>query len=201
MKKKHIRTVGLLIGIAAFALAITGGAVGGSSNNNNSKIRWDIVSIDFVAGTIDAGGTASALAADGSKITMTGSGTFRSNPGKPQSVTGGGTWTTFAPGGAVAGSGTYAVTGFIDWEVAPGTAPPLTNLFADPANARAGLAFLHIAYSDGSDGVLVVSCALVGTPSSVLEGITASKSFVDYFDPVPPAPGVDANRTLFTVAK
>ncbi|MGH3103591.1 MAG: hypothetical protein ACRDN6_05785 [Gaiellaceae bacterium] len=197
MKKKRLTAVGLLIGIAAFALAIAGGAVGG----DNHKIRWDIVSIDFVAGTLDAGGFASALAADGSKITMTGSGTFRSNRGNPQSVAGGGTWETFAPGGVSTGSGTYEVTGFVDFEVAPGTAPPLTNLIGDPADARAGLAFLRVAYSDGSNGVLVVSCHLVGTPDSVFEGITASKGFVDYFNAAPPAPGVDANRTLFMVVK
>jgi hypothetical protein len=195
--KKRVILVGLLTGIAAFALAVAGGAVGGSDNH---KMRWDIVSIDFGAGTVDAGGFASALAADGSKITMTGSGTFRSNPGNPQSVTGGGTWTTFSPGGAATGSGTYEVTGFVDFDVAPGTAPPLTILIDDAADARAGLAFLRIAYSDGSDGVLVVSCHLVGTPDSVFEGITASKGFTDYFNAVPPAPGVDANRTLFTVA-
>jgi hypothetical protein len=94
------------------------------------------------------------------------------------------------------------VTGFVDWHLAPGTAPPLTNLIGDPADARAGLVFLTIAYSDGSTGVLVVSCHLVGTPDSVFEGITASKGFVDYFNAVPPpAPPGDANRTLFMVVK
>ena len=198
MKRKRLVALAPLGVLIAFAFSVfASGAAGG----DNHKMRWDIVSIDFAAGTLDAGGVASALAADGSKITLTGSGTFRSNPGKPQAVTGGGTWTTFGPGGATTGSGTYKVTGFVDFDVAPGTAPPLTNLFADPADARAGLVVLRIAYSDGSDGVLVVSCHLVGTPDSVFEGITATKGFVDYFDAVPPAPGVDANRTLFTVVK
>jgi hypothetical protein len=177
------------------ALAISGLAVGVVSGVDNHKIRWDIVSIDFVAGTVDEGGTASALAADGSMITLTGSGTFRANPGNSQAVSGGGTWSTST------GSGTYWVTGFVDWHEAPGVAPPLTNLIGDPADARAGLVTLRIAYSDGSDGVLVVSCHLVGTPDSVFEGITASKGFVDYYNAVLPTDGVDANRTLFMVVK
>ena len=41
------------------------------------------------------GGEASACAASScdNMITLTGTGTFRANPGKPQDVTGGGTWT------------------------------------------------------------------------------------------------------------
>jgi hypothetical protein len=60
----------------------------------------------------------------------------------------------------------------------------------------------EIAYSDGSKGTLTVSCHLVGTPDSVYEGITATKSFVDYTNPeAPPAPPGDANRTLFQVVR
>lgn len=189
-RRTFLITLSTAIALAISALAV--GVVGGADNN---RMRWDIVSIDFAAGTLDEGGVASALAADGSMITLTGSGTFRANPGNPQAVSGGGTWVT------ATGSGTYWVTGFVEWHLAPGVAPPLTNLFGDPADARAGLVFLKIAYSDGSTGVLVVSCHLVGTPDSVFEGITASKDFVDYFNAVPPAPGVDANRTLFMVDK
>jgi len=189
-RRTFLITLSTAIALAISALAV--GVVGGADNN---RMRWDIVSIDFAAGTLDEGGVASALAADGSMITLTGSGTFRANPGNPQAVSGGGTWVT------ATGSGTYWVTGFVEWHLAPGVAPPLTNLFGDPADARAGLVFLKIAYSDGSTGMLVVSCHLVGTPDSVFEGITASKDFVDYFNAVPPAPGVDANRTLFMVDK
>src|SRR5918911_973892 len=41
-----------------------------------TRVRWDIVSIDFVKGTVSAGGKASAIAQDNSTITLTGSGTF-----------------------------------------------------------------------------------------------------------------------------
>lgn len=46
------------------------------------------------------------------------------------------------------------------------------------------LAVLRITYSDGQRGVLFVSCALLGTPSTVYEGAHATKGFVDYFAPV-----------------
>jgi len=193
-----VGTVGALLATGAAAFALAGGASGGTDNH---LMRWDIISINFAAGTASAGGMASARAADGSKITLTGNGTFRENPGNPQAVTGGGTWQTFAPGGAPTGSGTYEVTGFVTYELAPGTPPPgIPNDLIDgtTANNRAGLLVVEIAYSDGTEGTLTVSCHLVGTPDSVFEGITASKRFVDYtFAEAPPAPPGDANRTLF----
>lgn len=185
----------MLTALAAFALA--GGASGGTDNH---LMRWDIISINFGAGTASAGGIASARAADSSRITLTGQGTFRENAGNPQAVTGGGTWRTFAPGGAPTGNGTYQVTGFVTFEPAPGTPPPLQDLIdGSVANNRAGLLVVEIAYSDGSEGTLTVSCHLVGTPDSVFEGIAASKGFVDYTFAEAPAPGVDANRTLFQI--
>ncbi|HEY3124160.1 MAG TPA: hypothetical protein VGK70_08855 [Thermoanaerobaculia bacterium] len=54
-----------------------------------------------------------------------------------------------------------------------------------------GLLFtlVKIAYDNGSEGTLVVSCHLVGTPDSVFEGVTATKGFVDYWNrEAPPAP-------------
>src|SRR2546422_1768258 len=77
-----------------------------SASASNNHMRWDIVSINFGTGTLSAGGVASARAnLDLSKITLTGSGTFRSNPGNPQDVTGGGTWQTFDASGGPARSG------------------------------------------------------------------------------------------------
>jgi hypothetical protein len=156
-------------------------------------MRWDLISIDFGTGTVSAGGVASAFANDGSEITLTGSGTFRSNPGTPQAVTGGGTWETST------GSGTYVVTGFVRYDVAPGTFPLPHDNIGNPADARTGLAVLKISYNDGSDGVLLVSCHFPGTPDAVFEGVTASKGFVDYWRPDVPVALVDANRTAFHV--
>src|SRR5256885_8918091 len=61
-----------------------------SASAGNHHMRWDIISVNFGTGTVSAGGVASALANDNSKITLTSTGTFRSNPGNPQDVTGGG---------------------------------------------------------------------------------------------------------------
>lgn len=165
-----------------------------AAGSQNSLIRWDIVSIDFGTGTVSAGGVASAFANDGSEITLTGSGTFRSNPGEPQAVTGGGTWET------ATGSGTYQVTGFVSFVLAPGTFPLTNDNIGNEADARAGLAVLKISYSDGSHGVLIVSCHFNGTPDAVFEGVTASKGFVDYWNrEAPPAPPGNADRTAFHV--
>jgi hypothetical protein len=163
-------------------------------------MRWDIISVNFATSTASPGGMASAFANDNSKITLTGSGTFRSNSGESQNVTGGGTWTTHAPGGSVTGSGTYEVTGFVSYVLAPGTFPLANDNIGSPADARAGLAVLKISYSDGSDGVLIVSCTIAGTPAAVFEGITATKGFVDYWNrEAPPTPPGNANRTVFHV--
>jgi hypothetical protein len=163
-------------------------------------MRWDIISVDFATGTLSAGGIASARANDNSKITLTGSGTFRSNSGNPQDVTGGGTWETFSSGGASTGSGTYAVTGLVSYVLAPGTPPLPNDNIGNGADSRAGLVVIRIAYSDGSEGTLVVSCHLVGTSDAVFEGVTASKSYVDYWNrEAPPAPPGNANRTVFHV--
>jgi hypothetical protein len=163
-----------------------------AAGSQNTLMRWDIISVDFVTLTASAGGTASAFANDNSKITLTGTGTFRSNSGNSQNVTGGGTWETST------GSGTYEVTGFVSYVVAPGTFPLAHDNIGNPADVRAGLAVLKISYSDGSDGVLIVSCTIAGTPAAVFEGITATKGYVDYLRP--DVPGND-NRTVFHVLK
>ena len=117
-----------------------------------------------------AGDPAVAKAADGSTITLIGTGTFIA--GDPDEVTGGGTWNL-----STGGSGTFRVTGLIRFDLAPGSVPAFPDF-------RAGLAFLRISYSDNSRGILVASCHLPGTPDSVFEGATASKGYSDYGCPV-----------------
>ena len=184
--------------------------------NGDGKYRWDIVHISsFSPVTAFPGGFASALANDGSKITVTGNGTF--DPQEPDEVTGGGTWITFAPDDTtVTGSGTYRVQELIRFTVAPGvqTLGVIDNIpgaIGDLTDQRSGLMLVRIAYSDGSKGVLVVSCHLNGgpdfvarpaSPPSIFEGVTVSKGYVDYWNRVPPigAPTpVDGNRTLFHI--
>ena len=201
-KRLSIRpTAGITLAVAVLALtSLTDRAAAGTGNH---LMRWDIISVDFSTGTLSAGGVASARANDGSKITLTGFGTFRSNPGNPQDVTGGGMWTTFdSDGTTVTGGGDYEVTGFVSFEVSPGTPPLPNDNIGILADNRAGLLIVEIAYDDGSEGTLVVSCHLVGTPNSVFEGITATKGFVDYWNrEAPPAPPGDANRSTFHVLK
>jgi hypothetical protein len=192
--------------VLGLPLLIVGNAYG------DTKYRWDIVSLSLVGTTpnINPGGTGSALAQDGSMITVTGSGTFTVGD---DDVSGGGTWKTFAADGTtLTGMGSYRVTRLIRFEVGTGHQ---TSILHDNigdgtlTDNRAGLAILGIAYDDGSRGVLAVSCHLNGNPppqgpdaapASIFEGITASKAFVDYWNRVPPAgsPGTaNANRTLF----
>jgi hypothetical protein len=186
----------LVVVLLGSALFVSRASAGGT------KFRWDIINIDFAAGTINPGGHASAIANDGSSITLTGQGTFNSasNFGN-RDVTGGGTWQTFDPSHNPTASGTYQVTGFVSYTVFRGVPPPLKDLIGDPATARSGLAFLAIQYSDGSTGVLTVSCEQPGPPAivpeTVFEGIRVSKDFADYWNGTSPVPGVNGNRTLF----
>jgi len=189
----------LVVTLLGSALFITRASAAGT------KYRWDIISIDFAAHTISAGGSASAIANDGSSITLTGEGTFNaaSHFGN-RDVTGGGTWQTFDKNGNLTASGTYQVTGFVSFTVVRGVPPPLKDLIGDPAQARSGLLFVTIQYSDGSTGVLTVSCAQPGPPAivppSVFEGIRVSKDFADYWNgEEPPAPPGNGNRTLFHI--
>jgi hypothetical protein len=91
----------------------------------------------------------------------------------------------------------YEVTGLVRWELAPGTFPLTFDHIGNIPDVRAGLVFLRIRYSDGSLGVLAVSCHINGTPDAVFEGVTASKGFVDFWNRENATPGVAGDRTLF----
>lgn len=178
----------LILLVLPLVLALTG--ANGDGDHKATTYRWDIVKItSFNPLTVAEGGLASALANDGSRITMTGNGTF--DPREPDEVTGGGTWTTLAPDGVtVTGSGTYRVQQLVRFDVSPGVMTPGTidnipGAKGDLTDIRAGLLFVRIAYSDGSKGVLVVSCMLDGSPAANFEGITASKGNTDYWNRLP----------------
>jgi hypothetical protein len=189
----------VLLGLAATSFAwLTARAGGGATH-----FRWDL--IHLIGNVISAGGTDSAKAADGSQITLTGSGTWVSTPSAaaPQAVTGGGTWQTWDSTGASTGSGTYAVTGLVSFNNAgPNGVPPptLVDTIGSYLDARGGLLVLTVQYSDGEQGVLTVSChGPVNVPNTVFEGITATKGIVGYVDRGKPAAGADGNRTVFHV--
>jgi len=152
----------------------------------DSRYRWDFPVFSLSNGviTVRAGGTASALAQDGSKITVKGFGTFEVG----DDATGGGSWTTFAADGVtVTGTGNFVVTGLIRFVLAPGRLPPtFHDTIGDVNKTHAGLAHLRVQYSDGSKGILIISCAAPGAPPSMFEGITASKGFVDYWNRLAP---------------
>jgi hypothetical protein len=162
-----------------------------------ANIRWDIISIASVA-TGAPGGIASAFANNGSQITITGSGTFiapAGGDGTSSATTGGGTFNIHTADGTLRASGTYTVTGLVRWEE-KGTFP--TPPF--PPNTVGGLAVLRVEFSDGSHGVLTVSCHSVNDSSpAIFEGITVTKDFVAFWNRQAPVAGVDANRTQFHV--
>jgi hypothetical protein len=163
LEQRHLTSRNLIRGavllglvLAAFSLLATNGKVRAS---DDAQFKWVIAS------------SASALAVDGSSITLTGTGTFA--PGDPDEVTGGGTWAV-----STGGSGSFRVTQLIRFDLAPGSVSNPT--------IHAGLAFFRVAYSDGSRGVLTVICALPGSPSNIADSGLASKGFVNYFNRQPP---------------
>ena len=140
----------------------------------------------------------------GQTIAMrTGSGTF--NAGAPRAVTGGGTYRVSDPQGGPMFSGTYRVTEVLFWEEAPGVWTPATQSRIAPIeDHRAGLAVLRLAYSDGNQGVLVVSCrAPTQTPPPVFEGIVAAHSHTFFWNHglAQSAPFVNENRTAFALLR
>jgi hypothetical protein len=192
----------LLLGIAVASLALL--AVGAGGPKGAIHLSWDLIHLFGIYGnTLSAGGFDSAKAADGSQITLTGSGTWVDTPGngEAQAVTGGGTWETFDSTGDSTDSGTYAVTGLVSFENAgPNGSPALTDTIGSYLDARGGLLVLRVLYSDGEQGVLTVSChGPVNVPNTVFEGITTTKGIVGYVDRGKPVGGVDANRTVFHV--
>ena len=209
------RTILTLLLIATVAGISVGGLAlsGGTASARAEFLSWDIISLDFSNApdqlTANPGGVASARSGDvadaGGSITMTGAGTFVV-PGTARSsaVTGGGAWETFDKGNST-GSGTYVVKSVVSWVPAPGSllGSIIVDNNGDAADSRAGLVTFLIEYSDGSLGVLTVSCQLPTTPDEekavIQEGITATKGFVHYWDRDDPALGVDTNRTVFHV--
>ena len=206
-----------LLAVVAVLTALTVGVlapVSGAADARPQLLDWDIISLDFSDApdqlVANPAGFASARSGDvadaGGTIRMTGAGTFVAPVGRrSHRVTGGGTWETFDNAGHSTGSGTYVVKSVVSWRPAPGSllGTIIVDNNGDAADSRAGLATFAIQYSDGSRGVLTVSCQLPTTPddikAQIQEGITATKGFVHYWDRDDPAVGVDANRTVFHV--
>ena len=174
----------------------------------DTKLRWDLISVQFRAPSapdiVSPGGSDSAVANNPAgmprlRIKLTGSGTF--TQWDPTDVTGGGEYVITTPQGALVDSGTYTVTQLISWVFDSVQLPVNVNNVTGGAaeDFRNGLAVFRIAYSDGSKGVLIVSCHGPGASDDPYEGISVTKGTVHFQVPDVPAANVDANRTVFTV--
>src|SRR5438034_907413 len=121
-------------------------------------------------------GSASATAADGLKIIVTGNGTFvapAGGGGTSSAATGGGNWETRNASDAVTGSGTYTVTGLVRWERALASNPNIPG-------STAGLAILRVEYSDGSAGTLTISCRISGAQDRKSTRLNSSHTVISY---------------------
>ena len=187
--------LGAVVALAAALMLLTTFASAASSGGA-AHVRWDIISTSGIPpAPLNPGGHASAIAPDGDTIRLMGSGHFvaPASGGGSSAVDGGGTWTTSG------GSGTYEVTALVSWERANDQA----NVgFVDnigEGTRTNGTAVLKIAFSDGSSGILTVGCHGPGAPPGIFEGIATTKGYKTYYNVQSPAPGVDANRTIFHV--
>jgi hypothetical protein len=187
--------LGAVVALGAALMLLTTFASAASSGGAQ-HVRWDIISTTGIPpAPLNPGGHASAMAPDGDKITLTGSGHFvaPASGGGSGATDGGGTWSTSS------GSGTFQVTALVSWERANDQA----NVgFVDnigEGTRTNGTAVLKIAFSDGSSGVLTVGCHGPGAPPGIFEGIATTKGFKTYYTVPAPVPGVDDGRTIFHV--
>jgi hypothetical protein len=134
--------VGLLLGQTS--------ALASDANGNHETYVW-------VVGATTPSDT--AMAPDGSTITMSGRGFLTAGPGN--AARGGGSYSLSS-----GGSGTWTVTG-VQGFVSYGPAGP-----GFPLGLFGGEAKLDITLSNGASGVLTVICVLGSPPGSKMEGIT-----------------------------
>jgi hypothetical protein len=137
--------LGLLLGMSGLASA-------SDANGNHDTYEW-------VVGAVPAGSTDTAIAPDGSTITMKGSGTFTAGP--DNSWTGGGTYSL-----STGGSGQWSVSG-VQGFVSYGPAGFNPAFFG-------GEVKLDITLENGASGVLTIYCLLGSPPNGKEEGITVN---------------------------
>jgi hypothetical protein len=206
IRAKRFVGLGALLTLGAMVVVLT--TFVSAAPAKAQHVRWDIVSVSPIPiappppVTFNPGGVATAQTPEGVTITLTGSGTFVAPGGNGGSnaVTGGGTWSISGGGG----SGTYEVTGLVDWEFATPQSLliggfPVTDNTGDTTERANGTAVLRIEFSDGQSGVLTVGCHGPGAPAGIFEGVATTKGYTTFYDV--PAPPADANvgRTLFHV--
>jgi hypothetical protein len=147
--KRLVSTIIMAAVISAVAL-VPATVLAADANGNHNTYAW-------IIGATTPSDT--AMAPDGSTITMTGHGTLTAGPGGTAS--GGGTYMISS-----GGSGTWtatAVEGFVSY--GPAGAP-------FPSGFTGGEAKLKISLSNGETGVLTITCVLGSPPAGKMEGIT-----------------------------
>jgi hypothetical protein len=195
LRKRRLWALGTVLAFGAALMLLT--TFASAAPAGAKHVRWDIISTTGIPpAPINPGGHASATAPDNDTITLTGSGHFvaPANGGGASGAGGGGTWTTTS-----GGSGSYSVTALVSWQRANDQTDVGFVDNIDEGTRTNGTAVLKIAFSDGSTGVLTVGCHGPGAPPGIFEGIATTKGYKTYYAVQPPAPGVDANRTLFHV--
>jgi hypothetical protein len=195
LRKRRFWALGTVLAFGAALMLLT--TLASAAPVGAQHVRWDIISTTGIPpAPINPGGHASATAPDNDMITLTGSGHFvaPANGGGASGASGGGTWTTTS-----GGSGTYSVTALVSWQRANDQTDVGFVDNIDEGTRTNGTAVLKIAFSDGSTGVLTVGCHGPGAPPGIFEGIATTKGYKTYYTVQPPAPGIDANRTLFHV--
>jgi hypothetical protein len=136
--------VGLALGVSGFLASAS------SAKDNHATYAW-------IVGATTPSDT--AIAPDGSTITMTGTGSLTAGPG--HTASGGGTYSLSS-----GGSGTWTATdtqGFVSYGPAGPSFPP--TFFG-------GEAKLKVTLSNGASGVLTIICVLGSPPAGKMEGIT-----------------------------
>src|SRR2546428_3233477 len=163
-----------LLGVVAMALALA--CESSAPIAAPSTSRADALSASAAAPATAAQigweifGSASATAADGLKIIVTGAGTFvapAGGGGTSSAATGGGNWETRDASNAVTGSGAYQVTGLVRWERALASNPNIPG-------STAGLAVLRVEYSDGSAGTMTISWRISGAQAGPFQGVSVA---------------------------
>lgn len=203
VRAKRLLQLGSVLTVGGVLLMLT--TFTGAASGKAQHVSWDIIHFNSAPFIFNPGGfaeaeTPSPAATFGpiETIRLTGHGTFVAPASGRGSggATGGGTWAIV--GGA---SGTYEVTGLVDWEFAnlQAALPGLVDNTGDIDERANGTAVLTIEFSDGQTGVLTVGCHGPGAPNHIFEGIATTKGFKTYYDVHDPVGGVDANRTIFHV--
>ena len=130
-------------------------ALASGATDNHASYTW-------VIGAVPPGSSDTAMAADGSTITMGGSGQLEAGPG--QFANGGGTYTLTRGGQTTSGSFTVTgIGGFVSYGSAAAQGLP--------ANFFGGQAQLTVSLDNGSSGLLTVTCVLGSPPAGHTEGI------------------------------